>query len=417
MNLNQGQTGSPNGDGQRTLSDAGMKRHRVRICWLSPREARLWDSQIGSSSSCVLRSKVQECYDGFDGIVEFVDESFWWEWGVSGYSWKFWSVNARGTFRRWMCPVDCTTSVPKEKVHYSMNLENVLGVSLQHYDTKRNVSLINRTGSVLNVIFEVTDTKRAILSVHNDCDNDSMIVFTLDGKGNIKNDTKCFDQVKQIMEKRKRQWLSLCQRWRTKIRERLWNQFSLDMQRVLGTRIDSRTVGSWETEINLTVRPWWETKHVWACEGQGTSKALRVHERETSVPWSHTVSVSRMVCEICVKAKGPDGKHAQTSGESGAHSRDWVWLRVCYRHAWWSENFDDGCDRLNSWIDFCCCGNEKRWQRRLCDAEFPKLHRSVGFGEGRIKMWSGVRHFWYDKYFGQTESIHSSDCDCNVRRL
>ena len=30
---------------------------------------------IGSSSLCVLRSKVQECYDGFDGTAEFVEES------------------------------------------------------------------------------------------------------------------------------------------------------------------------------------------------------------------------------------------------------------------------------------------------------------------------------------------------------
>ena len=35
---------------------------------------------------------------------------------------------------------------------------------------------------------------------------------------------------------------------------------------------------------------------------------------------------------------------------------------------------------------FCCSGKEKRWPGRLCDAEFPKLHRSVGFGEGRIEM-------------------------------
>ena len=35
--------------------------------------------------------------------------------------------------------------------------------------------------------------------------------------------------------------------------------------------------------------------------------------------------------------------------------------RVCNRHAWWPENFDDGCDRLTSWIDFCCYGKEKGW--------------------------------------------------------
>ena len=79
-----------------------------------------------------------------------------------------------------------------------MNLESVLGESLQHYGIKRNVPF-NRTGSTLNVNFEVTDTKRAILSVHEGCGNGSMIVFTPAGKGKIVNDTKCIDQEKQIM--------------------------------------------------------------------------------------------------------------------------------------------------------------------------------------------------------------------------
>ena len=63
------------------------------------------------------------------------------------------------------CPVDYATSVPTEKVQYSMNLESVLGEALQHYGIKRNVPFTNRTGHTMNVNFEVTDTKRAILSV------------------------------------------------------------------------------------------------------------------------------------------------------------------------------------------------------------------------------------------------------------
>ena len=52
----------------------------------------------------------------------------------------------------------------------------------------------------MNVNFEVTDTKRAIFSVHKGCGNGSMIVFTPDGKGKIVNDKNCIEQVKQIME-------------------------------------------------------------------------------------------------------------------------------------------------------------------------------------------------------------------------
>ena len=63
-----------------------------------------------------------------------------------------------------------------------MNLESALGESLQHYGIKRNVHFTNRSGSSMNVNFEVTDTKRAILSVHKSCGNGSMIVFTPDGK-------------------------------------------------------------------------------------------------------------------------------------------------------------------------------------------------------------------------------------------
>ena len=75
----------------------------------------------------------------------------------------------------------------------------MLGESLQHYGIKRNVPFTNRFGSTMNVNFDVTDTKRAILSVHKGCGNGSMIVFTPDGKGKIVNDKNCIEQVEQIM--------------------------------------------------------------------------------------------------------------------------------------------------------------------------------------------------------------------------
>ena len=46
------------------------------------------------------------------------------------------------------CPVDHATSVPTEKVHDSMILESVLGVSLQHYGITRDARFTNRIDSV-----------------------------------------------------------------------------------------------------------------------------------------------------------------------------------------------------------------------------------------------------------------------------
>ena len=64
-----------------------------------------------------------------------------------------------------------------------MNLESVLGESLQHHGIERNVPVADRTGSTMKVNFEVTDTKRVILSAHKGCGNGSMMVFTQDGRG------------------------------------------------------------------------------------------------------------------------------------------------------------------------------------------------------------------------------------------
>ena len=48
------------------------------------------------------------------------------------------------------------TSVPTEKVQYSMNLESVLGEYLQHHGIK-NVLFPKKSGTSMNVNVEVTD--------------------------------------------------------------------------------------------------------------------------------------------------------------------------------------------------------------------------------------------------------------------
>ena len=170
------------------------------------------------------------------------------------------------------CPVDYATSVPTEEVHYSMNLESVLGESLQHYGIKRNVPFTNRTSSTMNVNFEVTDTKRASLSVHKGCGNRSMIVFTPDGKCKIVNDTKCIEQVKQIMAStpgfdivydRGAYVLDVdvndgvyVNDERHKFESHSGISFSVIRKEYLGTSFAPSTAGSREKGINPTGCPW-----------------------------------------------------------------------------------------------------------------------------------------------------------------
>ena len=179
----------------------------------------------------------------------------------------------------------------QRKVHYTTNLESVLGESLQHHGIKRNVPSTNRTGSTMNV-------KRAMLSVHQGCGNGSMIVFTPDG--NTVNDTKCIDQVKQIMantpgfdivydrgayvldvavndgvyvndERRKFESDSgnNFPVTRTEYWERALNQAQQDHERRKSIQQDVHG----ENQNTF--------EHV---KGQGTSKALRAHDKGTSVP-------------------------------------------------------------------------------------------------------------------------------------
>ena len=69
----------------------------------------------------------------------------------------------------------------------------------------------------------------------------------------------------------------------------------------------------------------------------------------------------RAWCEICVKAKSLDGKHTKQLVDT----EHIPVIEFDYAFATdtpgdpQQENFDDGCDVLNSWIIFCSCGKEK----------------------------------------------------------
>ena len=184
-NHSQHQVGSPNEEtGQRTLGDFGIKRQRLEFVGDVQENDDFERPRLDRAAyvSCVQKCK-SVTMDSTECQVrrrEFCSGMYGSEEPASTHE-KFdqsteevlFSVGCRddrpivdsgGVVST--CPVDYATSVPTEKVHYGMNLESVLGESLQHYGINRNVPFTNRTGSTMNVNFVVTDTKRAILSVH-----------------------------------------------------------------------------------------------------------------------------------------------------------------------------------------------------------------------------------------------------------
>ena len=164
-NHSQEKAGSPNEDGQRTIGDFGIKRQGVEFVG-DVQENDDFESPFGSSSLCFLRSEVQQCFNGSDRTAEFVDESLWWEWGASGHSWKIQStgevlfaigcrddrpiVDSGSVVSK--CPVDHATSVPTEKVQYSMNWSVYW------------VNLCNITASSV-MFFSPTDLEAAWMSI------------------------------------------------------------------------------------------------------------------------------------------------------------------------------------------------------------------------------------------------------------
>ena len=177
----------------------------------------------------------------------------------------------------------------------------------------------------MNVNFEVTDTKRAILSVHKGCGKGSMIVFTPDGKGKIVKDTKCIDQVKQIMASTPGLDI-VCDR----------GAYVLDVD--VNDRVcvnDERRKFESDSGISFPViRKDHERKESIQQdvhgENQNTFEHVKVkvppkpYEPTNEERQSHeaTHCPFRAWCEICVKATSPDGTHAKQVVNPGAHSFD-----------------------------------------------------------------------------------------------
>ena len=147
-NHNQDQAGSPNEDGQRTLGDFGFKRQRVEFVgdvqqnddFESPRLDRaayvfcVQKCNSISMGSTELPSSSKRVCDGYEepaGTNEKLDQSTGEVLIAVGCRDDRPIVDSGSVVST--CPVDYATSPPTEKVQYCMNLESVLGESLQHY--------------------------------------------------------------------------------------------------------------------------------------------------------------------------------------------------------------------------------------------------------------------------------------------
>ena len=116
----------------------------------------------------------------------------------------------------------------------------------------------------------------------------------------------------------------------------------------------------------------------------------------------------RAWCEVCVKAWSFDGKDTEQHGNV-EH-----FLVIEFDYAFATDTPGDpnrkilmmvATDAIHGSISAVVA--EKGWTGWLCDAEFLKIHWSIGIGEGRIEMWPGAKHFWCSKHFDQAISMQS----------
>ena len=206
-----------------------------------------------------------------------------------------------------------------------------LGESLQHYGIKRDVPFTNRSSSSMNINFEVTDTKRAILSVHRGCGNGSMIVFTQDGKGKIVNDNNCVGQVKQIMESTP-EFDIVYDRGAyvldVDVNDEVYvNQKRQQFEHESGTSFPVIRKECWERALSQAQQDHERqqgTQRDVHGENQNTFEQIKVkappkpYEPTKGERQSHeaTHCLFRARCEVCVKAKSPDGKHTKLLGNA-----------------------------------------------------------------------------------------------------
>ena len=276
-------------------------------------------------------------------------------------------------------------SVPTEKVNFNMNLESVLGESLQHY----GVLFVNR----MSVNFVVTDTKLAIMSVRKGCGNGSMTVSTPDGRGKIINDKRCIEHVQPIM--------GTTPGFDT-VYDRGAYVLDIDVNGVEQPESDSGMAFPvirkeyWEKALSQAQHEHERKQvahHDVHGENQKTFEQVKVkvppepYEPTKQERQSHeaTHCPFRSWCEVCVNAKSPDGRHTKQLVDSPVIEFDNTFAADIPGDPSRNSSMMVATDSIHGSI-FAVVARRKGGQDDFVIQSFQKLHRQVGSRQGRVEM-------------------------------
>ena len=113
----------------------------------------------------------------------------------------------------------------------------------------------------------------------------------------------------------------------------------------------------------------------------------------------------RAWCEICVKAKSPDGKHAKQVGNP-----EHIPV-IEFAYAFPADT--PGGPKISMMV----ATGEKGGQDVYVMHSFQNDIDRLGLVKAELKSDQGAKHSQCGKCFDQTVSMHSSGCDCNAKRL
>ena len=147
------------------------------------------------------------------------------------------------------------------------------------------------------------------------------------------------------------------------------------------------------------------------------TQSLQEHTKEERQSHEATHCPSRAWCETCVKAKSPDGKHAEQVGNS-----EHIFV-IEFDSAFATDTLGGpkismmvATDSIHRSI-FADVARSKGGQDDCVMRSFQNYIDRLGLVKAELKCDQRPSTLDVANIFDQTVSIHSSDCDCNAKRL